>query len=185
GLALQRQLLEHGLDHEVAVGEVGEVGRRAQATDRRLALFAFELPLLDCAAEEVRDPLLRLLAQLRAHLAADGLVAGAHAHLRDPGPHRPEPNDSDLPDLHPALILERDEPSNSLLQSWTRPGVTVSGRRNAAFPSRPRSIPSNSLLLSLPTGRLDQAGRGLELLGGHADVGVAPEALREDPRFLD
>jgi hypothetical protein len=45
-VALQVQLLEHGLHDEVAAGEVGQFGRQRQATERRLALRVGETSFL-------------------------------------------------------------------------------------------------------------------------------------------
>jgi dipeptidyl aminopeptidase/acylaminoacyl peptidase len=59
-----------------------------------------ELPLLDLAAEEMPDPLPRLLRAGELDLAPDRLDPGLDAELRDPRAHRPEPDDSDLRDLH-------------------------------------------------------------------------------------
>ena len=58
-----------------------------------------ELPLLDLARQEVRDPVARALGELHRDLAPDRLEAGLDGELRDPGTHRAEPDDADLPDL--------------------------------------------------------------------------------------
>ena len=65
-LPLRLELLDDRLDHEVAVGEVAELGRQRQPADRVVARRLLELPLLDLAGEEVADPLARLLAELGA-----------------------------------------------------------------------------------------------------------------------
>ena len=96
---LRRELLDDRLDHEVAVGEVGEVGRQREPPDRDIPGGLLELALLDLAREEVRDPVARALAQLGRHLAADRLDAGLDAELRDPRAHCAEPDDADLADL--------------------------------------------------------------------------------------
>ena len=62
-----------------------------------VARSLLELALLDLARQEVADPLARLLPQLRADLAADGLDPGLDAELRDPGAHRAEPDDPTFP----------------------------------------------------------------------------------------
>ena len=66
-----------------------------------------ELPLLGLAREEVPDPLARLLPQLGADLAADGLDPGLDAELRDPGAHGTEPDHADLAHLHGARSYRR------------------------------------------------------------------------------
>ena len=95
-LLLRRELLDDRLDHEVAVGEVGEVGRQREPADRGVARGLLELSLLHLAREEVRDPVARALAELERDLAADRLDARLDAELRDAGAHRAEPDDADL-----------------------------------------------------------------------------------------
>ena len=99
-LELRVELLDDRLDHEVAVREVGELGRQRRATpsaDSRSS--AVIVLLVDLALEEVRDPLARLRAELVRDLAADGLVAGLDGQLRDPGAHGAETDDADSTDL--------------------------------------------------------------------------------------
>ena len=98
-LLLRRELLDDRLDHEVAVREVGQLGRERESSDRLVARGLLELPLLDLAREEVADPVARLLGELHADLAADRVEAGFDAELRDPGAHRAEPDHADFPDL--------------------------------------------------------------------------------------
>ena len=98
-LLLRREILDDRLDHEVAVGEVGEVGRQREPADGGVARALLELPLLHLAREEVRDPVARALAELERDLAADRLDAGLDAELRDARAHRAEPDDADLLDL--------------------------------------------------------------------------------------
>ena len=69
-LLLGVELLDDRLDHEVAAGEVVELGRRRQPGERGVALLGGQPALLDAAAEVVGDPLARALAELLAHLAA-------------------------------------------------------------------------------------------------------------------
>ena len=98
-LPLDVELLDDRLDNEVAAGEIAELRGRRQARERSVALVGGQPPLLDAAAEIVRDPLPGALAQLGGHLAAHGLDPGLDAHLRDPGPHRPEPDHADALNL--------------------------------------------------------------------------------------
>ena len=86
-------------------GEVGELGREREPRDGGVALRLLELSLLDLAGEEVLDPVARPLAELRRHLAADGLEAGLDAELRDAGAHRAEPDDADRAHSATAAIL--------------------------------------------------------------------------------
>src|SRR6266576_2413585 len=101
-LALERQLLQHGLDHEVAIRQVGELGRERQPADRRVLRLPREPPLFDATREIAVDRRLSPFAELVADFAPDRLEAGLHAHLRDAGPHRPEADDSYSPNLHGA-----------------------------------------------------------------------------------
>ena len=63
---LRLELLDDRLDHDVAVGEVVELGRQREPAHRVVARGLLELPLVDLAGEEVADPLARLLPQLGA-----------------------------------------------------------------------------------------------------------------------
>ena len=98
-LPLRGQLLDDRLDHEVAAGQVVEVGGEREPRDRIVARALLELSLLDLAREEVADPVARALAELGRHLAADRVDARLDAELRDPGAHRAEPDDPDAADL--------------------------------------------------------------------------------------
>ena len=89
------ELLDDRLDHEVAPGEVGEVGRRLQARDRGVVLILGALPLLDLAGEEVADARGRGVAELGTRLAAHDVEPGLDRDLRDPGAHRAEADDPD------------------------------------------------------------------------------------------
>ena len=55
-LALDLEILEGRLDHELAAREVGELGRQRQAAERGVLLVLGQPPLLDAAAEVVVDP---------------------------------------------------------------------------------------------------------------------------------
>ena len=100
GLPLRLELLDDRLDHQIAVGEIRELGRERQPADRGVALLGCHLPLLDRTAEVVLDRPAGTLAELLAHLAAHGLEAGLGRDLRDPRSHRPETDHSDLANLH-------------------------------------------------------------------------------------
>ena len=65
-LLLRRELLDDRLDDDVAIGEVGDVGRRGEEPD----VVAGDLPLLDLAREEVVDRA-REPPPLAGHLASD------------------------------------------------------------------------------------------------------------------
>ena len=99
--ALRVQLLDDRLDHEVAPGQVGELGRRDEAGDRGVALVLRALALLDLAGQEVADATGRRLAELRGDLAPDDLEAGLDRDLRDAGTHGAQPDDPDPLHRHP------------------------------------------------------------------------------------
>src|SRR5262249_62117581 len=101
-LCLQRQFLEHRLDHEIAIGEVAELRGQCQSADRRIFLLLRQAPLFDATREVAVDRRPPPLAELVVNLAADRLVPSLHADLCDPRAHRPEPDDTDLPNLHGA-----------------------------------------------------------------------------------
>src|SRR5262249_61327074 len=93
-LALQLELLEHGLDDEVAIGEIGELGRERQARDRSVAFFLRHPSLLDAARQVALDRGASTQAELVADLAADRLEARLDAALCDASAHRPDAADA-------------------------------------------------------------------------------------------
>ena len=92
-LLLRAELLDDRLDHDVAVGEVGELASSARGGRcRTLSIWPFStLRVRKCV-----DAGARLLPQLGGHLAPDGLDAGLDAELRDARAHRAQSDDSDL-----------------------------------------------------------------------------------------
>ena len=64
-LPLRLELLDDRLDHDVAVGEVAELGRQREPAHGGISLDLLEQSLLGLAREEVPDPLARLLALAR------------------------------------------------------------------------------------------------------------------------
>jgi hypothetical protein len=101
-LALDVEVLERGLDHELAAGKVGELSGEREAPEGRVLLVLREAFLLDPAREVVVDAPARGLAELERHIAADDLETGLEADLRNPGTHRAEPDYADASDLHGA-----------------------------------------------------------------------------------
>ena len=94
-LLLEVEALEHGLDDDVAIGEILDPGRGRDALKRRIARLGLELVARDEPFEALLD---------RAHAAAERRfadvlqlhrIAGRREHLRDPGPHRARPHDPD------------------------------------------------------------------------------------------
>ena len=89
-LPLRLELLDDRLDHEVAVGQVGELGREGQPAERRVPLLGGRLALLDGAANVVRDRLSGAFTELLADLAPDRLEARpARRPVRCPHPSCP------------------------------------------------------------------------------------------------
>ena len=58
-----------------------------------------ELPLLDLARQEVRDPVSRLLGEVERHLPPDGVEARFEAELCDSRAHRSQADDAHRADL--------------------------------------------------------------------------------------
>ena len=100
-LVLDREVLERGLDHDVAVGEVGELGGQLQPPDRVVARGLLERPLLDLARQEVRDRSRACSPRVELDLVADVVEARLERELRDPRAHRAQADDTD--DLHRLL----------------------------------------------------------------------------------
>ena len=85
---------------------------RRRPTRSRASL---ELPLLDLAREEMRDPVARPLAELEGDLATDGLDAGLDAELRDPAAHRAQSDDADL---RISFATRRSLPSRTVVSDF-------------------------------------------------------------------
>ena len=101
-LALDTEILERGLDHELARARSASSVDERQPPERRVLVLLRQPPLLDAAREVVVDPLTRPLAELGADLAADDLEPGLQADLCDPGAHGAEADHADASDLHGA-----------------------------------------------------------------------------------
>ena len=94
------ELLDDCLDDEVAVRQVGELGGRREPSQCRISLVRSQPATLDASAEVVGDPPSGPFGELLGDLPADRLDVCLDAHLRDPGAHRAEPDDTDLANLH-------------------------------------------------------------------------------------
>jgi hypothetical protein len=95
-LVLDGEILERRFDHDVAIGEIRELGRQAEARHRCVARTLLERPLLDLARQEMRDAIASAFAARGLDLAADRVEPRLDRELRNPGAHRPEPDDADL-----------------------------------------------------------------------------------------
>ena len=98
-LPLRLELLDDRLDHELAAGEVLEVGSQGEAAERGVDRRLIQLAFLHLAGEKVRDPVPRPVRQVGAHLASDGLDAGLETQLHDPGTHGTEADHAHLAHL--------------------------------------------------------------------------------------
>jgi len=98
-LELRAEVLDDRLDDEVAVGEIGQVGRQRKLAERRVALRRSHLLLVDLPLQEVRDPVVSFRPEFVRDLAAYGLVTRLDRQLRDPGTHCAEAHDTDPSDL--------------------------------------------------------------------------------------
>ena len=74
-LPLELELFEDRLDDEVAVGEVGEVGRQRQTRESGVPLGLPQPPFLHSPREVTLDGRAAPLAELVADLTSDGLEA--------------------------------------------------------------------------------------------------------------
>ena len=91
-LALRLELLDDRLDHEVAAGEAGELGREREVGRGRVARVLRQLPLLDLAREEVRDPVARALSASSAVTSRPTVSTPASTHsCAMPAPIAPRP----------------------------------------------------------------------------------------------
>ena len=96
-LVLDGELFERSLDHELAAGELRQVGRQTKPVERRVARVGVQLPLVDLAREEVSDPYARGLAGIGVQLVPDRREACLDRELGDARAHRPEADDPDRP----------------------------------------------------------------------------------------
>ena len=127
---LRVEILDDRLDHEVTVGERGELDRQRQPFERGPVVTRGQLPFVDLPLQVVRDPILCLLPQFTRDLAADHLVAGLDRELRDAGPHSAEPDDADPLDVrghHDARSQRRAWDGSSVAEPAT-PGDPVDPR---------------------------------------------------------
>ena len=110
-LLLRGELLDDRLDHEVAAGEIRELGRQREPPTRRRGVCS-SCPFSTLRVRKCVDPVARLLCELDGDLAADGVEAGLDAELRDTRAHRAQADDADL-------LISRATRA-SLPSSWAR-----------------------------------------------------------------
>src|SRR5262249_32960169 len=141
-LAFELELLEDGLDDEVAVGEIGELGSERETRGGRVAFLLREPPLLDATRQVPVDRCSSAFAELLTDLAADGLEARLRADLCDPGPHRPEADHADLADLVHARASTQWKttspcPGSNCGTTSSRAGSRPQSRRSGRYNSPP------------------------------------------------
>jgi len=76
-----------------------QLRRQAEPAERGIPLCRREPALLDAAGQVPIDGVASPLGDVERNFAADSLVPGLDADLRDTRAHRAQADDSDLPDL--------------------------------------------------------------------------------------
>ena len=95
-LVLERRVLEDRLDHQVAPGQVGRVGRRGDAAQQLGLLLLGAAPAGDRLVEEACAVGLALLGALGGDVLEHDLHAGPRADVGDAGAHHPGAEHADL-----------------------------------------------------------------------------------------
>ena len=103
-LALRLELLDDRLDHDVAAGQVFQLGGESEATERGVALLGGHAALLDVAVEEALDLRVTSLRGRGRDLPPDRLEPCLEAELSDARPHRPQTHHADRLDLHAQIV---------------------------------------------------------------------------------
>src|SRR5690606_22151966 len=94
-LALDALVFGRSLDHEIAVGEGGIVGRGPDALQRGVLVFFREPPARDLALQILRNDLQPGVKTLLTHIGDDDIEAGDGAYMGDAAPHLPGADDAD------------------------------------------------------------------------------------------
>ena len=100
GLLLQLHVLDHGLDDDVDVGQVVQVGGGLQVGEPRVGLLLGDLALGDLLVEVVLDAGHALLQGGGAVVVQDDLVAAFHRDLGQTSAHRTCAVDANSLDFH-------------------------------------------------------------------------------------
>ena len=101
------EVLDDRLQHEVALGELAEVGHRADPTEHRGALGVLEAALLDLAPERLLEPRDHRVGRRLGAAAEHDLETGLARDLGDSRAHDPRPDHPEPLDRHLALRLGR------------------------------------------------------------------------------
>ena len=157
--------------------------------ERRVALVARQALLLDGASEVALDRRASALRELHRHLAADRLVPGGDADLRDARAHRSEPDDADF---HAAILRKIAAPprvvwamksaSRGRAAPAARPRGLRGARRSGSRPA-PRPRPSPARVASRPPTRSARApSRTARASGGCASAARGSAGRCPPPR---
>ncbi len=93
---LEPDALEHGLDHQIAAGEVRGLDRRRDAGEDGVRLLSRRFTSADGLLEQVRRVALALLRRVDAHVLEHHLEAGLRADIGDPRAHHAGAEDTYL-----------------------------------------------------------------------------------------
>ena len=93
---LHFDVLDDRLDDHVAIGQVLQGHGSDQATQGRVTIGGFELPLLHRTIQLLSDRFQARLQEAFVDFPNHRFVAGGSAHLGDPAPHQPTADDPNL-----------------------------------------------------------------------------------------
>ncbi len=99
GFLLELDVFDDRFDHQVAVGELGQLGDPVQAAAGGLALGRGEA-LLDRLVERLLDPPEAFCKQVRIHFPHQGRMSSGGDHLGDARAHEAAAQYADCLDLH-------------------------------------------------------------------------------------
>jgi hypothetical protein len=129
------EILDHGLDHQPAAGERGEVvgaGRGREAHDGRRRVVGRHAPLLGLARERPGDAVAGARCGVGARVGEDHRMAGAQRDLGDAGAHRAGTDDTDG-------RRGRELEHGSGAQGWRGPSTVAPPCRSVTRTTRPAS----------------------------------------------
>ena len=95
---LDGEIVEHGLDDEVGIGDVPGVRRDREPVEPRGAAICVETPRCHCAIEKPDNPVAPFGRRFSGLLDADHAIAGVERRYRDARAHQPGSDHADRPD---------------------------------------------------------------------------------------
>ena len=98
-LGLDLDVLDDRLDDQIASFEVGDVGRRFDAREGRVAIGLRQFAFLDELIERLGDRCNAAIERFLCNFHEDDVEAGGGAGLRDAVPHQPGAADADGADF--------------------------------------------------------------------------------------